>query len=454
VAATFSYGSEASYVWENVGIAIRKESLKIYLLGGLANMLGLFTFIFIVYLGLATVALVYTTVDEAAQAEATGTLPTDQSALELIGGVIVSSVRNGLKGLWDARLGFVIFGVLGVFAAWAHQIGLLLYPRRAWLVSFSCMAVIITVSIITWIFAQREEISLWLAESPELYYFWRDIFITSYATDLLVSLIFALTITYPVWAMWRWWYTKLMAWSPTPPALGPAISTQLADLAEYQSYSARLHELKREASFPESQPAKHKPVPGEGSMAPGELAPFKASGPGDRLIKPVAILFVLGILLIIPIKSYYDRVALQIQHDRAFVDAKTQPHQAFVVEVKPETRKIRVVNFNGLGTVSLGLSQTGDDEQIPGNTQDWSFEWRSDELIYTDIPLTGLKPGNYYLHFLQKSGWGYFEYTLSHGGGRASSLSALALGFLIACSLVLGLALVFLVVARNWQPLF
>jgi hypothetical protein len=448
VAAAFSLWFDVNYAWENVGITIRKESLKLYLLGGLANMLGLLTFILIVYIGLATVALLYTTVNEVAQARADGILPTDHSALELIGDAIVNSLQNGLKGLWDARLGFLVFGVLGAFAAWAHQIGLLFYPMRAWQASFVCMGVIITVSIITWIFVQREEVSFWLAESPELYYFWRDIFITSYATDLIVSLIFALTITYPVWAMWRWWYTKLIAWlSPARPVPEPAVSSPPGDPAEYRSYTTRLHELKREISSPESQPAKPKTVQTE-----AKPAPFREVWPGHSLIKPLAILLVLCILFIIPIKSYHDRVAMQIQYDRVFVDAKTQPHQAFVVTVKPETRKVKVVNFNGLGTVSLWLNQTDDYEQIAGNAQDWSFEWRSDELIYTEIPLAGLKPGNYYLHFLQKSGWGYFEYTLSHGGGRASSLSALALGFLIACSLVLGLTLIFLVLTRRHQP--
>ena len=119
-----------------------------------------------------------------------------------------------------------------------------------------------------------------------------------------------------------------------------------------------------------------------------------------------------------------------------------------MVEVRPGARKIRVVNINGLGAVSMYLSPTADYREAVRNVEDWTFEWRLDEYLYTDLPMTDVAPGEYYLHFVQESGWGYFEYTLGDGGGPASHVAALAFGFLLACSLFLGLALISIAASR------
>jgi hypothetical protein len=85
-----------------------------------------------------------------------------------------------------------------------------------------------------------------------------------------------------------------------------------------------------------------------------------------------------------------------------------------------------------------------------------SFEWHEDDPIenpYATVLLDGLEPGQCYLHFVQESGWGFFEYTVCHGGGAVGLPTVSASGFLLACSLILGLALIFLGAAsllRRW----
>jgi hypothetical protein len=425
------------------------STLKILVLGFLANVLGLLTLILIVYLGLATFALFFTMLNELTRAGVTGTpLSANGSALELIGGSLADSAQNALKGLWDARLGFLIFGVLGTFTAWVHQIGLVVDKKRAWLGSFMGMLVIMTVSIITWTFVQREEVVLWIAETPELYR-WRDLFLGSYTTDVGVSLIVALVITPPIWTVWRWWYVRLMTWlTPSTLAPEPTTPTRGTALEEHQAYAARLHELKRETLSAESYPGQRKATLAE-IISVTEPPSREETGQGGKLIEPLATLFVLCVTLLLLANNYHDQVAMRLQHGDAFVDVTTRPHQEFVVRIEPGAQKIRVANVKGEGIVSLYLSPTADYREAVESVEDWSFEWRLDESLYVDVPVAGLEPGDYHLHVVQESGWGYFQYTLAHGGGRLSHLSALVTGFLLACSLVVGLTLVFLGVVRS-----
>jgi len=431
-------------------LAIDLAKLETYLLGFLAGALALLSFILILYLCLATFSLVFTTINELARAEATGTPTLTGSALDLISDSVLGSVRNALKGLWDFRLGFLILGVLGAFAAWAHQIGLMVHGERAWLVSFICMALIITVSVITWAFAQREEVTLWMAETPETFG-WRDFLLESYTVEVSVSLIFALSATYLIWAVWRWWYMRLILWLSRPTlAIEPRPSPPLkgTEQEDWRSYASHLRELKREIVGPGGRPERFEAPTAEALPLPTPTPKEKLWHSG-KLIKPLAILFVLSVLILLPVNRYHDQAAMRLQHGIVFVDvASHQPHREVLVRVQPDSHKIRVVNINGVGTVNLYLSPTDDYLEAVKSVKDWSFVWRSDEYLYASIPLDDLEPGDYHLHFLQESGWGYFEYTLSHGGGTLSHVSALVVGLLLACSLVLGLTLVVVGVMR------
>lgn len=425
-------------------LAVNLSRLRVYLSGFLAGALCLFTFILILYLCLAIFSLFFTTINELARAEATGPPAFTGPALDLIGDSILGSVRNALRGLWDARLGFLIFGTLGAFAAWVYQIGLMVHRERAWLGSFICMALIITVSIITWAFAQREEVALWMAEAPETYR-WRDLLLGSYSVEVSVSLIFALSATYLIWAVWRWWYVRLIAWlSSTTLAIEPepaVVPLREPEQQDWRSYASHLHELKRETLSAGSRLECFKGAVTKAVPLP-VLTPIEEVLQSGKLIKPLAILFVLCVALLVPVNRYHDQVAMHLQHGTVFVDvASHQPHKEVVVRVEPGTRKIRVVNINGIGTVNLYLSPTADYADAVQSVKGWSFEWRSDEYLYTDVPVASLEPGDYYLHFVQEFGWGYFEYTLARGGGTLSHISAAVVGFLLACSLVLGLAL-------------
>ncbi len=414
------------------------KTLKTILLGVLANMLGLLSFIILIYLGLIIFNVFFTTIDELAQAQASGTLAKDQSLFALLGQSTFSSLQNGLKGLWDVRWGFVAYGIMGAFAAAAYQASsaLRFYREHAWLISFICLTVINTVSLIIWVFTQRNEILVWLAEAPEVNR-WGDMLLRSYTTDISVSLIFALALTYPIWAAWQWWYQCLLKWFALTPSSAEAEITSVGP--DSTTYTTRLYQLKRESRSQHASPQRSIVTPVESNPIAKQLATI----PLSRLIIPLAGLLILCLVSIRPLSRYHDQVAIKIQHGRTFVNDERESHQVFAVQVHPEVRKIRVVNIKGLGRVSLYLSPSETDYQAAvAKIEDWSFKWRMDEFIHEEVSLVGVEPGPYHLHFVQEEGWGFFEYTLSHGGGRASHIAAFGLGFLVACSVMLGLALV------------
>ena len=179
--------------------------LRVSLLGSVAGFLALLVWVLVVYLALAIFALAFTLVDELATARAAGMALEGQIGA-LLGQSIVASGGNALRGLLDLWGAFVVFGVLGILAAWSYQLGCLVAPARGWWISFLGVAALVVVAVITWVFVQREQITLWMAESPETYR-WRDIMLDSHFAALSVGPIFALAIAYPAWLAWRWWFT-------------------------------------------------------------------------------------------------------------------------------------------------------------------------------------------------------------------------------------------------------
>ena len=380
------------------------RALRTSALGFLASVLGLLTFILVLYVCLAIFGLFFNVIDELARARALGAELPGGSAGQIIAGMLVGSGLNALRGLWGARLGFLAFGVLGVLAAWADRLAASFVRDRAGLASLASVAVVILVTFITWSIVQGQEMDVWLSQTPDAVWA-RDTMRAPVGIKITVSLILGLLAVYPIWAVWRWWYVRL-AGKPETPAEMPAST--------------------------------------EGVSAPVAAPSLRESLQGSA--KPVlwlAIPFVLCVALLCPVSQYHDRVSMEIQHGTAYpAVGSLTPSQMLKVSVQAEGDTIRIVNINGLGTVSIYLSPTDDTRDAVQSLEDWTFEWRLDEYLYVDFPLDGVAPGDYYLHFVMAEGWGYFEFTLAHGGGTSSHASALVYGFLIACAVLLGVALV------------
>lgn len=417
--------------------------LRVSILGFIAGLLALLTLIAVVYLALATATLAFTLVNELAQAQASGTMAAGQF-WRLLGQSLVASGGNAVRGLWALWGAFLVFGLLGLLAAWSYQVGRVLAPARAWWISFLAVAAFVSIAIITWIYVQGEQIALWMAESPETYR-WRGLLVDSHRAALTVSPLLAFAFTYPAWALWRWWYLRLAG--PRfvhNGALHSPLATAHNPTTDYRSYTTRMAALKRGVA-PSAVGAPEVVI--ARPLTP-DVTPLAGLVNNNGLLALLALLAVGCFTGYLVTAHYHRQVALRLQHGVAFVDATTQPLAEFPVQIAADVQRLRIVNINGLGAVSLVLSPAANPTQVVDALPDWAFQWRADDYLYQEIPVQKLTPGDYIVRFEQRAGWGYFEYMLSQGGGRASQTLAVATGLLLATALVLAGAAALLVVVR------
>ena len=70
------------------------------------------------------------------------------------------------------------------------------------------MAAVISATATVWMMLQRNQIQIWIAESPELFR-WREVLMRSIGTDISVIMVFSLLVAAPIWIAWRWWFERL-----------------------------------------------------------------------------------------------------------------------------------------------------------------------------------------------------------------------------------------------------
>ena len=393
--------------------------LRTSLLGALAGVLGLLTIILGVYFAMFLFSAVFMGLGELGSSiseySAEYARQVGPTALDTLGESLHGVLQSLLQGLWRDRIGFVVVGLLGTLAAWGHRIGLRLHRERAWAFSFVSVAVFLTVSAIAYLVVEKAEIAVLMAEMPEKTAY-EGTLVSSYALEIGLGIFFGLPLTILLWGVWRRWYIKLLTW------LSPAT---LATVPE-----------------PATTPV--------GAVDGPAFPPMEVLLRSGGLIKLTLLLLIPCIVLSYGASAYHDRVAIRLEYGTAKLDEASIPHLEFEVEVSSNPRQIRVVRRVGVGTVSLYLSPSSDYEEAIRSLESWSYGKRGGDR-YDSIPLTDVEPGTYYLHFVQESGVGFFEYTVSHGGGLASRASAIAYGLLVGCSVALGLALVFVVAARLYH---
>ena len=102
----------------------------------------------------------------------------------------------------------------------------------------------------------------------------------------------------------------------------------------------------------------------------------------------------------------YKQSILRLEHD-AFVLTRVDPVSSNTLFLDPDARKIRIVNVNGEGSVTVRLTSVESDAAAFEPVTDWSFTRRNDqEYRYKEFPLTGLTPGAYRLGVRADQGLG------------------------------------------------
>jgi hypothetical protein len=408
-------------------------ALGFSLAGFCAGLLALFLLIVLVLLALLLFNLVFTTVSELAAARAAGKdLPMNWGT---IGVALTDALINLGRIVWDARLGLLAVGILGLLAAWGHQMGQAIDPTWGRPASALVMVLVVTFSTTTWVFAQWAQIAEWLAQSPELYVT-RDLFAGSALVDLVVSILLGLLAAAPLWMLWHQGYTWLThAWLPISYP-SPNLSAPVAD--DYRRYTTRLHDLKRGDRF-EDEPAT--PSASRPRHAYLQLSWF-------RLSMGLIALLILASGSTWLVQNAYRGVAIRLEHQTLYLRAANQPVARHLLHLDDDVRDLTIVNIDGAGSVEIALTGGSGCNDVIRPPERWVFVRRQGEYLHSTLPLAGLPPGVYCLELHQKEGWGMYEYTLSHGGGRISHQLALATGLLTATTLIGAIGLLVLTLLR------
>ena len=275
------------------------------------------------------------------------------------------------------------------------------------------MAAVIGATATVWMMLQRNQIQIWIAESPELFR-WRDVLMRSIGTDISVMLVFSLLVAAPIWMAWRWWFERLVQRRPRLPTPNMPMPSALPNL---------------------NQPWQETGTPfGRQAQSAGATAtdPYRSLLLSRPFLLGASVLFVLLSVAVLLLNSQYKESTLRLEHG-AFVLTRVDPIRSDMLVLDPDARKIRIVNVNGEGNVTVRLTAASSDAAALEPVTDWSFTWRNDqEYFYKEFPLTGLDPGAYRLEFEQTQGWGWYEWTLSQGTSQDCIILALAMGIVLA----------------------
>ena len=384
-------------------------------LGAASNVLALASLIGILYLGFAVVGVFYGLANTLARAGSEAL--TDKTAGELVLASLGGTLGNAVNGLVAAWPAFIVFAVLGIVAATGWFLSGSLTDTRRWFVSFGVMAAVIGATATVWMMLQRNQIQIWIAESPELFR-WREVLMRSIGTDISVILVFSLLVAAPIWMAWRWWFERLTQRRSRLPKPNMPLPSALPT---------------------RDQPKRRSETP-FGRQAPS--ADAKATDPYRSLLlsRPfllaASVLFVLLSAAVLWLNSQYKQSTLRLEHG-AFVLTRVDPLSSDTLFLDTDARKIRIVNVNGEGSVTIRLTAAESDAAALEPVTDWSFTRRNDqEYFYKEFPLIGLTPGAYRLEFEQTKGWGWYEWTLSQGTTQDSTILSLTMGIVLASALV------------------
>ena len=384
-------------------------------LGAASNILALASLIGILYLGFAVVGVFYGLANTLARAGSELSALTDKSAGELVLESLGGTFSNAVQGLVAAWPAFLIFAVLGIVAATGWFLSGSLSETRRWFVSFGVMATVIGATASVWMMLQRNQIQIWIAESPELFR-WREVLMRSIGTDISVMLVFSLLVAAPIWMAWRWWFERLAQRRSRLPSPNMPLPSALPK---------------------QNQPRRDLGTPfGRQPQATPAADPYRSLLLSRPFLLAASVLFVLLFAAVLLLNSQYKQSTLRLEHG-AFVLTRVDPVSSNTLLLNPDARKIRIVNVNGEGSVTVRLTLAESDAAALEPVTDWSFTRRNDqEYFYREFPLTGLTPGTYRLEFEQTKGWGWYEWTLSQGTTQDSTILSLAMGIVLASALV------------------
>jgi len=337
----------------------------------------------------------------------------------------VGSTLGRLPGyLWSARLGLLVFGLVGLGLAAVdaarHRV------HRAWRgqLGFIVLVGVITALVIGVQYVNREGAYAWVADQPELFS-QQDVVLVS---DLVIfggSLFMSLSLSYLIWAAWTYWFSRWVVWlrAPRPSPEDEAVHTQPPRTSDdWREYQARLAHLKRGdsgATDPQSE-----------SEAPEPPTGTRESWTG-RVVAALAVTVVASFLLL----QVYHARGPDVAGGELWVTPE-RPGLAADLTIPRSPHRVIVSNTAGEGMVEVQLARNA--EQPVRQINDMQLAGRAGQFRTATLDMTGMPAGTYRLTTILREGeGGHLRYMALFGGGAASRTAAAALGLTTGLALSL-----------------
>ena len=290
---------------------------------------------------------------------------TDKTTSELVLGSLGGTFSNAVNGLLATWPAFIVFAVLDIVAATGWFLSGSLTETRRRFVSFGVMATVIGATATVWMMLQRNQIQIWIAESPELFR-WRDVLMRSIGTAILM-LVFSLLVAAPIWMAGYRWFERLVKRRTRLSAPNTPLPSALPNL---------------------NQPRRGTETPfGRQAQSAGAKAtdPYRSLLLSRPFLLGASVLFVLLSVAVLLLNSQYKEATLRLEHG-AFVLTRVDPIRSDMLILAPDARKIRTVNVNGEGSVTVRLTAASSGVAAMEPVTDWSFTRRNNqEYFYKDI---------------------------------------------------------------------
>lgn len=355
-----------------------------------------------------------------------------------LGQALVQSLRALPQYFWSARWGMFALGLLGLGLALVDaQRPRIQRPWRDYL-GFVATLGVVTAVVIGTQFGNREAIHSWIADQPILFD-QQEVLLVSDTTLLSIGILIALALGYIVYVAWDWWYNHWAAWLhierpakavvPTP----EPVPTVASEAMEYQARMARL----RRQTTEDERPAAPTPNPPAASQSSRSWLRI--------LLASLAAATLLTLLCL----GLYNTVGPAVMSGELWVTAAA-PQAAVSLPFSQAPRRLTLSNAGGVGTVNIRLSTGTGEAPLRGDSL--LLAGTADQYQTSDIPLTGLKPGDYVLQLsLQAGQGGLVRYVALYGGGVPGQLTAAILGLAVGVWLSIAIILLLeLLAERGW----
>ena len=339
-----------------------------------------------------------------------------QSAWVALAETLAVNLPNLVGHIWGIRWVLLLSGCLGALATLGQRASWRIHQVWGQGLSFLVILAVLSLALTVYSLVAREERARLVAfdrTTSLLRYFGGE----SYASDLVMGIVFALVVALIFWEFWRGLYARLRGWVGLSQTQHPSTSprTRVSGTQDDEK-AAQLTTLTQDVST------------GTGTARLTESS--------LRGVIWVGGLFLLCIVAWLPLDSAYRRHVPRTISENIYLFPGT-PEREVRIRVGASPHKIVFANSVGHGLFDAKLLTSPDAPSPLFEVRDFRLEETPEgSFSYAHMNIEGMKPGDYYLHMslrpagelapdafrVMGDGEGVVSYSLYQGGGTAYRL--------------------------------